>query len=167
MADFVETTNTKTAVRTLTAPIADVAAFDAIVQAVLSENPFGCVEYIQAGVTHPGVEKVREAYTVRVNYEDGEGNRVGYVTARSPSVAAFTANAAEILANAALAAAMGGTAVRDTEAESFTCQLRCHDPNGEIYSVAFTRDAVRITSYQDDAIRLKVETWADTVPALA
>jgi hypothetical protein len=26
---------------------------------------------------------------------------------------------------------------------------------------------VRITSYEDDAIRTAVETWADTVPALA
>ncbi len=167
MADFVETTNTKTAVRTLAAPIADVATFDSIVQAVLSENPFGCVEYIQAGVTHPAVEKSRESYTVRVNYEDGEGSRVGTITARSPTVAAFTANAAEILANEDLATAMGGTAVRNSEAESFTCQLRCHDSNGEVYTVSFGRDTVRLTSYQDDAIRTKVETWADTVPELA
>ncbi len=29
-----------------------------------------------------------------------------------------------------------------------------HGPSGEIASVTFSRDAVRITSYQDDAIRL-------------
>jgi hypothetical protein len=33
--------------------------------------------------------------------------------------------------------------------------------------VTFSRTRVNITSYSDDAIRTKVETWADTVPALA
>ena len=35
------------------------------------------------------------------------------------------------------------------------------------YYVTFTRDQVRISSYQDDAILALVEAWADTVPALA
>jgi hypothetical protein len=34
---------------------------------------------------------------------------------------------------------------------------RCHDANGEVYYVTFSREQVRITSYSDD----------DTVPALA
>jgi hypothetical protein len=167
MADFVETANAKTAVRVLTSPIANVTTFDTIVQAVLAGNPFGCVEYIQAGVTHPGVEKSREGYTVRVNYDSDTGDRLGTVTARASSVAGFTAAAAEILANVPLRTAIGGTPVRDTERESFTCQIRCHDTNGEIYIVSFSRDDVRITSYEDDGIRTKVETWADTVPELA
>ena len=33
--------------------------------------------------------------------------------------------------------------------------------------VTFTQKTVRISSYQDDAIRDAVETWADAVPALA
>jgi hypothetical protein len=167
MADFVETSNTKTAVRTLSSPIANVTTFDSIVQAVLADNPFGCVEYIQAGVTHPGVEKSREGYTVRVNYDSDTGDRLGTVTARAPTIAGHTAAAAEIMANAALRTAIGGTPVRDAERETFSCQLRCHDPNGEIYIVSFSRDDVRLTSYEDDAIRTKVETWADTVPELA
>ena len=167
MADFVETSNTKTAVRTLASPIANVTTFDTIVQAVITDNPFGCIEYIQAGITHPGVEKSRETYTVRVNYDSDTGDRLGTVTARSPTVAGFTAAATEILANVPLRTAIGGTAVRDSERETFTCQLRCHDPNGEIYIVSFSRDEVRLTSYMDEAIRTKVETWADTVTELA
>jgi len=45
--------------------------------------------------------------------------------------------------------------------------LKCHDPNGELYNVTFSRDRVTVQSYSDDAILAKVETWADTVPALA
>ena len=167
MADFVETANAKTAVRTLTTPIANVSTFDAIVQAVIADNPFGCIEYMQAGVTHAGVEKSREGYTVRVNYDSDTGARLGTITARAPTVAGSTAAAAEILANVALRTAIGGTPVRDTDRETFTCQLRCHDPNGEIYIVSFGRDDVRVSSYEDDAILGKVEAWADTVPELA
>ena len=40
MADCVETNNTKSAVRDLIAPIATIAAFDAIIESILSDNPF-------------------------------------------------------------------------------------------------------------------------------
>jgi hypothetical protein len=33
--------------------------------------------------------------------------------------------------------------------------------------VTLSRSRMNLTSYTDDAIRTKVETWADTVPALA
>ena len=45
--------------------------------------------------------------------------------------------------------------------------LADHDAGGEVYMVNFSRQRISITSYSDDAIRTKVETWADTVPALA
>jgi hypothetical protein len=113
------------------------------------------------------VAKNRETYTAYVIYEDAEAKSVGLVTARGKTIAGFTAAIAEILANAELAAAMGGDAVRDSESESYSCSLRCHDANGEVYYVTFSRDQVRITSYSDDAIRTRIETWADTIPALA
>lgn len=40
-------------------------------------------------------------------------------------------------------------------------------PSGEIASITFSRDAVRITSYESDAIHNTVKTRADTVPTLA
>ena len=73
----------------------------------------------------------------------------------------------EILANSALTAAIGGDAIRDSESESYSCTLKCHDANGEVYYVTFSRDQVRVSSCSDDAIKTTVETWADTVPALA
>jgi hypothetical protein len=92
---------------------------------------------------------------------------MGTVTARAPTVAGFNTAATNILGNSALAAALGGTAVRDSARETFSCQLRCHDANGEDYSVTFTRNRVRISSYEDDAILARIEAWADTVAALA
>jgi hypothetical protein len=111
--------------------------------------------------------KSREAYTAYVLYEDAEAKTIGNITARAKTVAGFSAAITEILANAALAAAMGGDAVRDPDAENYSCTLKCHDASGEVYYVTFSRDQVRVSSYSDDAIMATIETWADTVPALA
>ena len=86
MADFVQTINTKTAVRELTAPIADVNTFNAIVQAVLDDNPFGCTcVHPERRAAGPGDEEPRGLFSARVVYQDNEAATVGYVTARAPS----------------------------------------------------------------------------------
>jgi hypothetical protein len=71
------------------------------------------------------------------------------------------------MADAAIATSFGGSASRDTDHETYSASLRCHDANGEIYFVYFSRKQVSLTSYSDEAIRTKVETWADTVGSLA
>ena len=72
-----------------------------------------------------------------------------------------------LAAAAAVTAAHAGTPVHDAENDSFSATLRCHDANGELYNLVFSRDRVTLQSYSDDAILGKVETWADNVPALA
>jgi hypothetical protein len=168
MADFVQKTVNKTAVRDLAVPIATVTSFNTLIESVIEDNPFGCVGYTGSdGVPVDPVVRNREHYTAKVNFLDGEGKRVGNVSLQSPTIAAFEANAAEALANAALETAMGGEAVRNGPGETYYCQLKCHDPSGDDYYVTFTRTTVRLSSYQDDAIRTAVETWADAVGALA
>ena len=54
MADFTQNTNVKSAVRKIAEPIADISAFNAIVQSVILNNPFGCVSYMsRAPATRP------------------------------------------------------------------------------------------------------------------
>jgi len=55
MADFVQKTTVKSAVRALASPITDVTAFNTIIQAVITDNPFDCTSYESAGVTHQPV----------------------------------------------------------------------------------------------------------------
>jgi len=167
MADFVQKTVVKTAVRQLASPIADVSAFNTIVQSVITSNPFECVAYTEGGVTHQPVEKTKEAYVAKVVYQDALAKTVGNESGKYNTIAGFNAGAAAILASAALTAAHGGTPVRDPLNETFSATLKCRDPNGETYNVTFGRDSVSLTSYSDDAIRTKIETWADTVAALA
>lgn len=167
MADFVQKTIVKTAVRELANPIADVSAFDTIVQSVITGNPFACVSYTEGGVTHQPVEKTKENYVVKVIYQDGDAKVVGNESSKFSSIAGFNASAAAILADSALTAAHTGTPVRDSANETFSATLKCRDPNGEIYMVTFARQSMSLTSYSDDGIRTKIETWADTVAALA
>ena len=167
MADFVQNSQSKNAVRALANPIADVAAFNTIVQSVINDNPFACVSYMTAGTNHAPVEKTRESYSARIAYEDALAKNVGTCSHRFNTLAGFTAGVPALLAAAAVSTAHGGTALHDAGTDAFTATLRCHDSNGELYNVTFSRDRVSITSYSDEAIRTAVETWADTVPALA
>ena len=166
MADFTTSTTTKSAVRKLAEPLADVTAFDNIVQGVVTNNPFQCVGYNAGGVDHPPVERIRQGYTARVIYQDSNAKSIALITARSPTIAGFTAVANQIVADTAIATALGGTPTRDPDNEKFTATLKCHDANGEIYYVNFSREQVTLTSFSDEAIRSRVETWADTVAAL-
>jgi hypothetical protein len=167
MADFVQSANVKSAVRTLAEPIADVATFNTIVQSVIDDNPFECVSYMTGGVTHEPVEKTKEAYTAKFVYQDLEAKTVGTGSHKFDTLAKFNAGVTAVLAAAAVSTAHGGTVVHDLGKDGFSATLKCHDANGELYMVNFSRDRVTITSYSDDAIRTNVETWADTVAALA
>ena len=167
MADFVQSANVKSATRTLAEPIADVATFNTIVQSVITDNPFECVAYMTAGESHPPVEKTKEAFTAKLVYQDTLAKTVGTGSHKFNTLAGFNAGITALLAAAAVSTAHGGSVVHDLGKDAFSATLRCHDANGELYMVNFSRDRVTITSYSDDAIRTNVETWADTVAALA
>ena len=166
MADFATKSTTKTAVRKLANPLADVTAFETLVQGVITNNPFQCVPTNTAGVNNPPVERSREGYTAKVVYSDASAKSVGIMTIRAQTVAAFTAVANRVIGDAVMATSCGGTPSRDFANETYSASLKCHDANGELYYVNFARDQVTLTSYSDEAIRARVETWADTVSAL-
>jgi hypothetical protein len=167
MADFVNTATTKTAVRDLSVPIADLASFTALVQEITENNPWGCTSYQSAGQTLPGVAISREYYSGRVIYENNEAKTIGQISIKAPTAAGFTANVSTVLANAALTTAMGGTPSHDSSDDKFSCTLRCHHSNGELYLVTLSRDKIRLSSFEADSIRTSLESWADTVAILA
>ena len=167
MTDFVQTNETKRSVRTLTTPIADIATFNSIVANLIANNPLGCVSYMSAGVSHPGIEKTKEAHTVRIIYQDTEANIVGMGTHRFASLTGYNNGAAALIADTALSTAHGGTPAHDSGNDTFSATIKCSDPNGEIYGILLSRDKVTLSSYEDESIRTKVEAWADSVPELA
>jgi hypothetical protein len=167
MADFVPNGIIKSAVRKLADPITDVAAFNTIVQSVITTNPFGCVSYMNAGVNHQPVEKSKESYTAKFVYQDAVAKTVGTSSETYNTMDGYNAGIAAVLANTANSTAHGGTAIHDADRDTYSASLKCHDPNGEFYFLNFSRNQVTLTSYADDSIQTRVETWADGVTALA
>ena len=91
----------KTAVRDLAVPIAIVTSFNNLIESVIEDNPFGCVGYTtRAGQTIAPVIRNREHYTAKVNFVDEERKRIGTVSLLSPAIAAFEADAGEVLETA-------------------------------------------------------------------
>ena len=167
MADFTQNTNVKSAARKLAEPIADIDAFNAIIQSVILNNPFGCVSYMSSGASHPPVEKIKEAYTARIVYQDSDAKVVGRTAETYSTIAGFNTGIAAVIANTANTTAHGGTPAHNSDGDSYSATLKCHDPNGELFYVNFSRQQVTISSYEDDGIKNRIENWADSVPALA
>ena len=168
MSDFVQKANVKRSVRVITTKIADVATLNTLVQGVIDTNAFQCVDHVVAGETHPGTSRGTQSFGIRVIYENPTTlKNMGTATAKASTVAGYTAAAAALVGNTALATAIGGDPIQDTEGEGYSISLTCHDANGEDYTVTFARKAITISSYEDNAIVARVNTWANTKPALA
>ena len=167
MANFTPRSVVKSAVRTLPTEIPTLAAFTEVVDDILTSNPFGCTDYEVGGVSHDGTEKTRESYTARFAYEDNEAVTIGTTSVKCPTTAAFNGVVTAAPAATAINTAIGATAVHVADDDTFSVTVRCHDANGELYYVAITRSAVKVSAYEVDAILAAVEDWSDAVPALA
>ncbi|MFA5237341.1 MAG: hypothetical protein WC362_05745 [Methanoregula sp.] len=167
MADFTQNSAIKSAVRKLAEPIADVDAFNTLVQSVVTSNPFGCVSRMISGVNHPPVEKSKENYTAKFVYQDEEAKRIGSGSESYDTVPGFKAGINAVLADTANVTAHGGTPAHDSDGDTFSATLRCYAANGETFMVTFARQKVSLSSYEDNAIQTVIETWADGITALA
>ena len=166
MATFKQNRPSKSAIRTLASPFANINAFDILVQDIIRNNPFGCTPYRVPGKNHPPVEKVREMYTAKFVYMDGNGKRVGTGSETYSTIAGFHAGIAAVTSNLANIAAHGGTVSRNQNADTYAVSLKCHDPNGEMFFLSLARDKVTVSSYSDDSIRQRIEEWSEGIPAL-
>ena len=167
MADFTQKSVVRSAVRTLASPIADLTTFNALIQDILDNNPWGCTTYTSAGVNKPAVEKTSQYFTGKVVYEDAEAKTIGNVTIKANSTSGFNTAISNTLANTALTTAMAGSPSHDSSEDSFSTTLKCHGSNGELYSVTFKRDSINLSSYEADSIRTSLDSWADSIGILA
>jgi hypothetical protein len=167
MGDFIPKTIVKSATRTLANPIDSVSSFDTIVGAIVTDNPFECTAYTVSGAAMDAVAITKSTYGASLVWEDAEAKKRGSTTEKYDTSAGFNAGVAILMANAPLATQHGGTCIHDPDLDTYSATIRCHDANGELYTVIVSRDHVDVTSYSDDAILAKVETWADGVAALA
>jgi hypothetical protein len=167
MTHFRQKPGTRSASRSLKRPFPDAGAFDAVVQSLRLANPLGCISYMSARRNHPPVEIVREMYTAKFVYTGADGKRVGTGSEVYDSREGYETGIAAVISNMANLASHRGKVRHVPAADRFSVLLKCHDPNGELYFISLARDRVIVASYMDDAIRKRVEHWADTVPGLS
>lgn len=167
MADFVSKSTVKSAERILATPFSNKAALNTLIGDILVDNPWGCTSYVSGGENLPAVSKSSEYYSGTIIYENNDGKQIGRISVKSQSSTGFDTTVTNVLANEALETAMGGTGSHDSSEDGFSITLKCHAANGELFNVTFKRDKVSVTSYESDAILTTIETWADTIPALA
>ena len=156
---------TRSAVHILKTPFPDIIAFEAVVRSLVN-NPIGCTSYMCAKRNHPPVEIVREMYTAKFVYMNTQGKQIGSGLDRYNSVEGYQTGIAAIISNMANIASHRGKVKHIPESDLFSVLLKCHDPNGELYFLSIARDRITLSSYYDDAIRKRVGTWTDGVPAL-
>jgi hypothetical protein len=116
---------------------------------------------------HPPIEKVREMYTAKFVYEDKKGKRVGTGSETYNSVDGYHTGIAAVISNMANIASHGGKPRHTSNADLFAVTLKCNDPKAGLYFLSIARNRITLSSYNDEAIRARVEKWADSVPALA
>lgn len=168
VADFFVKNVTKSAQRDLTKTIATPSQIADLGQMVIDDNPFECVAYTDnKGTVVPHVQIVRQYYVKKVNYFDPDGKKIGSLAVRYPTVEAHTNHGSTLWNKTALLTAFGADYGEiDPSNEAYYLRVKCHDPTGDDYYVAFSRKTVLLSSYQDDAILERVEKWADAVPAI-
>jgi len=167
MPQFRQKPGTKSAGRAIKKPVPDAESFDAIVQSLRLKNPLGCTSYMKGRKNHQPIEILREMYTAKFGYYGEDKKQVGTGSEVYNSLEGYQTGIAAMISNMANIASHRGKVRHIPTAERFSAILKCHASNGELFFVSISRKQVSVASYTDDAIRKRVEAWADSVPALA
>lgn len=166
MTHFRSRPGSMSAMHELKHPIRDIAAFSAVVQAIPTGNPLSCTSYYTTKKNFPPIMPVRERYTAKFVYLDRNGKQVGTSSEVYDSLEGYETGIASMITNMANIASHRGKVKHIRESDLFSVTLKCHDPSGEIYFLSLARDKITVSSYTNDAIRKRVEGWADSVPEL-
>nr|WP_319538271.1 hypothetical protein [uncultured Methanospirillum sp.] len=108
MADFVTQSTVKRSVRKLTAPLESMTVFQNLITDIITNNPWGCVDYVSNGATIDGYLKGTERYAGKVVIENALVKTVGQISVTANTSAGFSTDISTILGTAALNTAMGG-----------------------------------------------------------
>ena len=115
----------------------------------------------------PPVSITKELYTEKIEYEDTNGKVIETISISAPTVAGFGDALTEVLGNSDIETVIGGAPTHKPLGDKHSKTLKSCHTDGDIYSVTFTRDRVRVRAYSNDAILSTLETWADGIAALA
>ena len=149
-------------------PFPDIAAFAGVVQALHSKNPLGCTSYYLRRRNFQPIIPVRERYTAKFVYLDGNGKQVGTSSEVYDSVGGYETGIASMISNLANIGSHRGRLVHIKDADLFSVTLKCHDESGEFWFISLARDRITVSSYTDGTIPERLKAWwLDSVPELA
>lgn len=164
---FRQKPGTRSTVCKLKNPFPDITLFNAIVRALVLNNRLACSSYRARRKAHPPIEIVREMYTAKFIYTDPKGKRVGRTSEVYDSVEGYETGIAAVITNMANRDAHRGKPKHLLSADLFSAMLKCHDPGGELYFLNIARDRITLSSYNDNTILERVETWIASIPEFA
>jgi hypothetical protein len=158
MANFNQTSMSMSARREFTVPIADAAVFDAAVESLLTDTTMGLSKK----------EKMSEAYGIKIEYLDAAGEVKSSASAAGHSRADMAAITTLMTAAATAEAFAGadGQAVEQLSKRTWNVRVSC-ELAGDSFTVSLNRESMVVSGYARAETIAAVETWADSVSALA
>ena len=162
MPAFIPRPESRSASRTLKHPIPDIVTFESLIRKLVRSNPLGCISHFSRRKNYLPVMVVREMYTAKFAYTTPEGKRIGTSSEVYDSVEGYETGIAAMISNVANITAHRGKCRHRKDADLFSAILKCNDPKDGIYFVSLARNRITVSSYRDDAVRKRVEAWADT-----
>jgi hypothetical protein len=130
MTYFRQKPGTKSATYLLRYPFPDIGAFSAVVEALRMKNPLGCTSYYTKRRAFQPIMPVRERYTAKFVYLNGNGKQEGTSSEVYNSVGGYETGVASMISNLANIASHRGKIVHCKDADLFSVTLKCHDDGG-------------------------------------
>ncbi len=157
MTNFVETSKSRNAKRTYTA-IADVAAFEAAVQAFAADSTMGLTKK----------QLSDETYKAKITYFDENSDEKGYLNLYAADKTQYESMTELLEGDVVAEAANGenhGGASRDSTEDTWSAKYSCAIGE-DTFTVTITREYMLINGFEEDETLAAVEAWADGIPAL-
>ena len=158
MTDFTQTAVSMSAKREITQPITDRTAFEEIVASFLSDQTMGLSRK----------EKTNTSYTAKIIYCNAAGDDVGKISMTANSGDTYEEELSFLKGNEAteIIGGIGGTAFEDSEKALWNIRISC-ERDSDTFTVSFNRDSITVSGYAKAETLAAVESWADTIDALA
>ena len=144
--------------RELTEPIADLAAFENVVSSLMNDETIGLTKKETGSIS----------YTAKITYFDAAGDEAGKLSLTAPSKTAYE-DGISLFTGTEAAETIGGVGASASEDEDkalWNTRISCAIGD-DTFNVSINRDSITISGYAKPETLEAIESWADTVDALA
>lgn len=158
MTDFTQTAVSMSAKRELTAPIIDLDTFESVITALMTDETMGLTKR-EAGST---------SYTAKIAYFNAESDEIARISFNADTRAVYDSGREYLLGAVAAEAIAGeeGGASEDGGKALWNARVSCAIGD-DTFTVSLNRDSITVSGYAKAETLAAIETWADSIDALA